>query len=106
MWMNQPDYSIVVNGKEHAFSLQGSASEINLVRGKKINRCNWLGAQIVTLRELEPRLEKEARRTPPKVQAAAIEKRDSARKQLAVIQAQLKEFIPEWSRLKWELGFR
>jgi len=72
-------------------------------RGILINRKCYLGSQIVTLKEQIPRLEKIAKRTPPKTLIIAVKQRDEAISQLLILNKKLVEFKQEYNELDKQL---
>lgn len=60
--------------------------------GTRINRHAWLSSQIVSLREAIPKLEKQARRTPPKTLLDEWRKVQNARLALSISRDLLVEY--------------
>lgn len=73
-------------------------------RGVTINRHAYLGSQIVQLQEQIPKLEKLARKTPPKTLIAEREKVKAAQFKLEAAKNQLEEILKERQALCELLG--
>ncbi len=63
------------------------------------NRCAYLVAQMISLRDRIPEVEKLSRRTPPKSLLAEWEKVERAKKELPILKKQLEEGTAEILRL-------
>lgn len=74
-------------------------------RGKSINRAAWLSAEIVSMRNAIPELEKQARKTPAKTMLIEREKVAKAKTLLIEIQNRLAEFLQEAQLLRAEIGW-
>lgn len=72
-------------------------------RGHKLNRWASLGMQIVNLKELIPKLEKQARKTPPRNLLAEKAKVEKAKEQLLKLRPQLEAAEVERVTLNQEL---
>lgn len=72
-------------------------------RGELINRSCYLGSQIVTMLELIPKTEKQARKTPSKSLLAEVRKVAQAKENLPKMQADLEKMQIELQELKLKL---
>lgn len=72
-------------------------------RGTVINRWAYCGAQIVSLQERIPELEKQARKTPPKTLVQEWEKVKLAQEYLPKLRASLDAYVDERKHLYQQL---
>lgn len=77
--------------------------DVPLTRGQKINRWASLGAEMVVLKDIIPRTEKQARKTPPKNLVEEKKKVQEAKKNLAGLYKRLSSVQHERTALEIEL---
>ncbi len=78
-------------------ALLGDQCPETRVRGVKINRRMWLGAQITDLRKRVPEYEKLARTTPPRTLIKERNRVESAKRFAPILRAQLEEYEKEYA---------